>query len=81
MKDTLDEFVEKIRRELQNEITVTPDVPFRELKGFSSIHVLLVYNFLVQEYGVTLDIEEFTRIKTLRELYELVKKHASAQKR
>lgn len=72
--DTWEIFIDKIKKELQFEdIDILPETNFRELKQFSSVHALLLYNFILQEYGVELTIEEFTEAQKVLDIYEIIK--------
>jgi len=71
--------MEKVREALRSsDVEVSPDVPFRELQGFSSVDILVIYDLIVREYGVTIELDEFLKINTFRELFELVMRKVSS---
>ena len=58
--------------EIMEEDQVTMDMPYREGK-WDSIMMLTLVMELEAEYGVSIPLESLGNVKTLADLYELVK--------
>ncbi len=68
-------FAHKLKEALKGEFDhITFETSLKELNGFSSVHALLIYSFVCQEYNVELPVKEFIKIQTVKELWEKVKK-------
>lgn len=53
--------------------TLKPDTDFRDLDDWSSMHALIIIALIETEYDVSITGEDLSSIKTVAELYEIVK--------
>lgn len=53
--------------------TLQADTDFRDLDEWSSMHALIIIALIDTEYDVTVTGEDLSSIKTVSELYEIVK--------
>ena len=76
MEDSLNVFVEKIKKELDDVDTglLTPDTDFRKLEWWSSINSLIILAHVNTEYGKRFTGAELKACSTLRELYDFLLK-------
>ena len=75
MTDFLSKFAEQFRN---TPISVfTPDTDFWELDEWSSIVALSVVVMIEEEYGVSLRSADVKGVRTIQELYEVVKSRMS----
>ena len=75
------EFIQKLEGEFEDipKGTLTPSTKITDIKGWGSMHALIVIALVDTEYGVTIKGDELKQIQSVQELYDLVqKKKASA---
>jgi acyl carrier protein len=52
---------------------ITPNVRFRELPTYDSLTGMAVLAMLQDEYGVNIPVDEYLKVNTPAELFELIK--------
>ena len=73
--DTLPEFTKQLEAEFEDfePGTLTPQTNYRELKGWSSMHALIVIAFADANYNVLLTGADLKNAQTVEDLYAIVK--------
>jgi acyl carrier protein len=77
----INEFIQKLEGEFEDipKGTLAPSTKITDIKGWGSMHALIVIALVDTEYGVTIKGDELKQIQSVQELYDLVqKKKASA---
>ena len=69
------EFIQKIEVEFEElELgTLKEDTDFRALDEWSSMHALIIIALIDVEYEVVVNGEDLSKIRTVRELFDMVK--------
>ncbi len=72
----IEKFVKKIEAEIEDleSGTLTADKDYREIEQWSSMYALILIAMIDSEYNVTLTGEDLIASKTVRDLFEIVKK-------
>lgn len=73
--DTLPEFTKQLESEFEDfePGTLTPQTNYRELKGWSSMHALIVIAFVDANYNVLLSGADLKNAQTVEDLFTIVK--------
>jgi acyl carrier protein len=73
--DTLPEFTKQLESEFEDfePGTLTPQTNYRELKGWSSMHALIVIAFVDANYNVLLTGADLKNAQTVEDLFTIVK--------
>ncbi|MBX7093289.1 MAG: hypothetical protein K1X56_01085 [Flavobacteriales bacterium] len=73
--DSIEVFMSKIEHEIDGMApgTLKPDIPYREIDSWSSMHSLIIIALMETEYDVAVNGEDLRKCNTVRELYDLVK--------
>jgi acyl carrier protein len=72
------EFIKKLEVEFEeiNPGTLKESTDFRELDEWSSMHALIIIALIDVEYEVVVNGEDLSKIRTVKELFDLVKERA-----
>lgn len=71
--------IEEFTRSLETEFedlepgTITPDMNYRSIKGWSSMHALIIIAFVDANFNIILNGSDLKSAETIRDLYNLVK--------
>lgn len=57
----------------EDQANVTAEVPFRKLGTYDSLTGMAIITTLEDEYKVSIPVEEYKKINTVKELFEYVK--------
>ena len=70
----INELIEKLQVEFEDipAGTLKPETKISDIEGWSSMHTLIVIALADTEYGVTVKGDEFRKIQTIQELYDLI---------
>ena len=70
------DFIEKIEVEFEELETgaLNEDTDFRDLDEWSSMHALIIIALIDVEYEVVVNGEDLSKIRTVKELFDLVKR-------
>lgn len=73
---SITEFTQKLEGEFEDipKGTLTPNTKISDIKGWGSMHALIVIALVDTEYGVTIKGDELKQIQSVQELYDLVQK-------
>lgn len=76
----LEEFVTKLESEFEDmpKGTLKPDTDYRSIKGWSSMHALIIIAFIDITFNITLNGTDLKSTKTVGDLYNLVQQKKSA---
>lgn len=76
----VEEFTKKLEAEFEEVEpgTLKPDTDYRTIKGWSSMHALIIIAFVDINYDVTLNGAELKNTNTIRDLFNLVQQKKSA---
>jgi len=55
-----------------SETTFVPETKFHDLPGWTSMTALLVITVIEENFGVLLSSDEFRKVQTIQELYDLI---------
>lgn len=71
---SVNEFTEKLETEFEDlqKGTLTPDVDYRTIKGWSSMHALIVIAFVDANFDILLTGSDLKSTITIRDLYNLI---------
>ncbi|MBK7667426.1 MAG: acyl carrier protein [Sphingobacteriaceae bacterium] len=80
MNMLLEEFVTKLESEFEDmpKGTLKPDTDYRSIKGWSSMHALIIIAFIDITFNITLNGTDLKSTKTVSDLYNLVQQKKSA---
>jgi acyl carrier protein len=53
--------------------TLSPDMAYRDIEGWSSMHALIIVAFVDTHFDLVLSAADLTNAKTIRDLYQIVK--------
>ncbi|MFL5762662.1 MAG: acyl carrier protein [Bacteroidia bacterium] len=69
----IQEFTKNLEAEFEDVApgTITPDTTFRSIKGWSSMHALIIIAFVDTNYSVLLNGSDIKSAQTIRDLYNL----------
>lgn len=76
----LEEFTKSLEAEFEDMEagTLEPDTDYRNLKGWSSMHALIIIAFVDINFDITLTAADLKKTKTVRELYQVIQEKQSA---
>jgi acyl carrier protein len=69
---TKQEFVEKLREELEFEIILTPDTVLKDVETWDSMGAMILIGFVSDNFGINLTGEEVKRITTIQSLIDKI---------
>ena len=71
---SVNEFTEKLEAEFEDlqKGTLTPDTDYRTIKGWSSMHALIVIAFVDANFDVLLSGSDLKNTITIKDLYNLI---------
>jgi acyl carrier protein len=74
----IEELISRIREELDdlNLEELAPTTAFREIDGWTSLHGLILMALVSTAYDVELSGQQVGRIKTVQDLYDVIRKTA-----
>lgn len=73
---TIEKFVTLFSEQFadSSEVAFCPETKFHELSGWTSMTALLVITVIEENFGVLLSSDEFRKVQTIQELYNLIQK-------
>jgi acyl carrier protein len=76
----LEEFIEKLEGEFEDlpKGSLKPDTDYRTIKGWSSMHALIIIAFVDINFNFTLNGTDLKSTKTVSDLYNLIQQKKSA---
>lgn len=76
----LDEFIQKLESEFEDmpKGTLKADTDYRSIKGWSSMHALIIIAFIDINFNITLTGADLRSTKTVSDLYNLVQQKKQA---
>lgn len=76
----LADFISKLEAEFDDmpKGALQPDTDYRSIKGWSSMHALIIIAFVDINFNITLNGSDLKSTKTVSDLYNLVQQKASA---
>ena len=76
----IDEFTRSLEAEFEELTpgTINPDTDYRTIKGWSSMHALIIIAFVDINFDITLNGAELKETKTIRDLYNVIQQKKSA---
>lgn len=76
----IEEFTRKLEQEFDELTpgTINPDTDYRTIKGWSSMHALIIIAFVDINFDITLNGAELKETKTIRDLYNIIQKKRTA---
>lgn len=71
---SINEFIQKLEAEFEDmpKGTLTPETDYRSIKGWSSMHALIIIAFVDINFNITLSGADLKTTKTVQDLYNLV---------
>lgn len=66
------EFINKLKEELEVEIEVTIDTSIKDLDEWDSLGAMILIAFVSDSFGVTLSADDIKNISTFKSLIELI---------
>jgi acyl carrier protein len=71
----IEEFTRKLEAEFEDVEpgTLTPDTHYKNIKGWSSMHALIIIAFVDAQYDTILNGADLRSASTIRDLFTLVK--------
>jgi acyl carrier protein len=77
---SLNEFIEKLEGEFEDlpKGSLSPDTDYRNIKGWSSMHALIIIAFVDINFNLTLNGSDLRSTKTVSDLYNLVQQKKPA---
>lgn len=76
---TIEEFTKQLEAEFEDVEpgTLSPDSAYRTIKGWSSMHALIIIAFVDAQFDVLLNGADLKSTNTIRELFTIVKEKTS----
>jgi acyl carrier protein len=76
----IEEFTRKLETEFEELApgTINPDTDYRTIKGWSSMHALIIIAFVDINFDITLNGAELKTTKTIRDLYNIIQQKRTA---
>jgi acyl carrier protein len=70
----IEEFTRKLEAEFEDVEpgSLDPDMHYRQIKGWSSMHALIIIAFVDSEFDVMLNGSDLKSASTIRDLYSIV---------
>lgn len=77
---SINEFIQKLEAEFEDmpQGTLKPDTDYRSIKGWSSMHALIIIAFIDINFNITLSGVDLKSTQTVQDLYNLVQQKKSA---
>lgn len=77
---SLEEFISKLEAEFEDmpKGTLKPDTDYRSIKGWSSMHALIIIAFIDINFNITLSGSDLKSTQTVSDLYNLVQQKKQA---
>ena len=77
---SLHEFIEKLEGEFEDlpKGALKPGTDYRTIKGWSSMHALIIIAFVDINFNLTLNGSDLKSTKTVQDLYDLVQQKKTA---
>ncbi len=71
---SIDEFVTKLEAEFEDipKGTLKPETDYRSIKGWSSMHALIIIAFVDIQFNITLSGTDLKSTQTVQDLYNLI---------
>ncbi|MBN8693728.1 MAG: acyl carrier protein [Bacteroidetes bacterium] len=71
---SINEFIQKLEAEFEDmpQGTLKPDTDYRSIKGWSSMHALIIIAFIDINFNITLSGADLKSTQTVQDLYNLV---------
>lgn len=71
---SINEFIQKLEAEFEDmpKGTLKPETDYRSIKGWSSMHALIIIAFVDINFNITLSGADLKTTKTVQDLYNLV---------
>jgi acyl carrier protein len=75
----IEEFTKELEAEFENVEpgTLTPDTHYKNIKGWSSMHALIIIAFVDSKYDAILSGSDLKSASTIRDLFNIVKEKVS----
>lgn len=75
----IEEFTKELEAEFENVEpgTLTPDTNYKNIKGWSSMHALIIIAFVDSQYDTILSGSDLKSATTIRDLFNIVKEKKS----
>ena len=70
----IEDFTTRVEQEFEEMEpgTLTPDMDYRDISGWSSMYALILIAMISVEYGFTLTGEDLQSTRTVRDLFNLI---------
>jgi acyl carrier protein len=70
----IEEFTKKLEEEFEEVVpgTITPDTNYRTIKGWSSMHALIIIAFIDSNFNIILSGSDIKGAESIRDLYKIV---------
>lgn len=70
----IEEFTKKLGEEFEDALpgTITPDTNYRSIKGWSSMHALIIIAFVDANFNIILTGSDIKNAESIRDLYKIV---------
>lgn len=77
---SINEFIQKLEAEFEDmsQGTLKADTDYRSIKGWSSMHALIIIAFIDINFNITLSGADLKSTQTVQDLYNLVQQKKSA---
>ncbi len=77
---SINEFIQKLEAEFEDmpQGTLKADTDYRNIKGWSSMHALIIIAFIDINFNITLSGADLKSTQTVQDLYNLVQQKKSA---
>ena len=74
---TQEEFLQELQDLLRTDVTLTFDTPLDELDEWDSTAMLAVISFSEDDFGISLDVNDFIGFKTPGDIYKRLTVHGN----
>lgn len=77
---SIEEFVSKLEAEFEDmpKGTLKPETDYRSIKGWSSMHALIIIAFVDIHFNITLSGSDLKSTQTVQDLYNLIQQKTQA---
>lgn len=77
---SIEEFVSKVEAEFEDmpKGTLKPETDYRSIKGWSSMHALIIIAFVDIHFNITLSGSDLKSTQTVQDLYNLIQQKTQA---
>lgn len=71
---TIEEFAKKLEEEFEDieQGSIKPDTNYRSIKGWSSMHALIIIALVDAEFNLILNGSDLKSANTIRDLYKII---------